>query len=87
MPRKTIADCAIEYMKREKYYTVMWGDGCLVDIAHAANLKSRHPLDQMGPVISALTKDKRFTAGHIHGHCSRGNARVVRSATLKEEYR
>jgi formylmethanofuran dehydrogenase subunit B len=87
MPRKTIADHAIDVMREEDFFTVMWGDGMLTTIGSRAGTKQKHPLDRMTAVISALVKDKRFEAGHIHGHCSRGNARVVRSATLKEEFR
>jgi hypothetical protein len=87
MPRKTIADHAIDVMREDDFYTLMWGDGNLTTIGSRAGTKQTHPLDRMTVVINALHKDKRFEHHYTHGHDARGRSRKVRSVTLKEEFR
>lgn len=84
---QAIGDLTIAYMKRERCFRVMWGDGCLCDIACDAGVTVPHPLNKIDKAVSALSRDKRFDMKLTRGHDSRGRQRWVRLFTLREEYR
>lgn len=84
---QAIGDLTIEYMKRERCFRAMWGDGFLVDVACDAGVTVPHPLNKMDKAVSALSRDKRFDMRLTWGHDSRCRQRKVRLFTLREEYR
>jgi len=80
----------IPLMHEQGYFSAMFGDDILNQAAlnaGATGKQSKHPLDRMLVTLSGLEKDERFQKQHIRGCDSRGNDRVVRLFTLKEEYR
>ncbi len=68
---QAIGDLTVEYMKRERCFSAMWGDGFLVNVACDAGVTIPHPMNKMAVAIKALSRDKRFDMRLTLGHDSR----------------